>query len=115
ILLGVEKYLIEHREKISYVLLYGDTNSTLAGAIAASKLEIPIIHVEAGLRSYNRSMPEEINRIITDHVSSLLFCSSEVGKLNLNKEGITEGVHISGDIMLDAFNMFSKIASDKIN
>ena len=113
ILTGIEKYLIEHRDNVSHVLLYGDTNSTLAGALAASKLNIPIIHVEAGLRSYNRAMPEEINRIMTDHLSSLLFCSSDVGKENLKKEGITKGVHISGDIMLDAFNIFSGIAKNK--
>jgi UDP-GlcNAc3NAcA epimerase len=113
ILVGIENYLLEHKENISHVLLYGDTNSTLAGALAASKLNIPIIHVEAGLRSYNRSMPEEINRVLTDHLSSLLFCSSEVGVKNLEREGITKGVHISGDIMLDAFNVYSEIAKTR--
>ena len=113
ILVGIENYLLEHKKNISHVLLYGDTNSTLAGALAASKLNIPIIHVEAGLRSYNRSMPEEINRVLTDHLSSLLFCSSEVGVKNLEREGITKGVHISGDIMLDAFNVYSEIAKTR--
>ncbi len=84
------------------VLVYGDTNSTLAGALAASKLHIPLIHVEAGLRSFNRRMPEEINRVCTDHLSSLLFCSSEEGEINLKAEGITRGVHIAGDVMADA-------------
>ena len=113
ILTGIEKYLLDHLNEVSHVLLYGDTNSTLAGAIAASKLNIPIVHVEAGLRSYNRTMPEEINRVLTDHLSSLLFCSSHVGVENLKKEGITKGVHTSGDIMLDAFNIFSDIAKHK--
>jgi UDP-N-acetylglucosamine 2-epimerase len=115
ILTGIEKYLLDHFKDITHVLLYGDTNSTLAGALAASKLNVPIIHVEAGLRSYNMAMPEEINRVLTDHVSSLLFCSSEVGVENLKKEGITSGVHISGDIMLDAFNIFSEVASCKVD
>lgn len=115
ILTGIEKYLLDHRNDVSHVLLYGDTNSTLAGALAASKLHIPIIHVEAGLRSYNRAMPEEINRVMTDHLSSLLFCSSNVGMENLKKEGIIKGVHISGDIMLDAFNIFSGIAKNKFS
>src|SRR5687768_7901246 len=113
ILTGIEKYLLDHINDVSHVLLYGDTNSTLAGALAASKLNIPIIHVEAGLRSYNRTMPEEINRVMTDHLSSLLFCSSKVGMENLKKEGIIKGVDISGDIMLDAFNIFSGIAKNK--
>ena len=115
ILTGIEKYLLGHIHEVSHVLLYGDTNSTLAGALAASKLNIPIIHVEAGLRSYNRTMPEEINRVMTDHLSSLLFCSSNAGMENLKKEGIIKGVHISGDIMLDAFNIFSDIAKNKYN
>lgn len=115
ILRGIEKYLLNCKNDVSHVLLYGDTNSTLAGALAASKLNIPIIHVEAGLRSYNRTMPEEINRVMTDHLSSLLFCSSDVGKENLKKEGITKEVHISGDIMLDAFNIFSDLAKNKYN
>jgi UDP-GlcNAc3NAcA epimerase len=114
ILTGIEKYLLEHLKEISHVLLYGDTNSTLAGALAAAKLNIPIIHVEAGLRSYNMTMPEEINRVMTDHISSLLFCSSSVGVENLKKEGITHGVHVSGDIMLDAFNLFSAKAAEKV-
>ena len=89
-------------EQIELMLVYGDTNSTLAGALAAAKLNIPIIHVEAGLRSYNRAMPEEVNRVLTDHVSSHLFCSSELGAMNLKKEGISDGVKICGDLMKDA-------------
>lgn len=83
-------------------LVYGDTNSTLAGALSAAKMHIPVIHVEAGLRSFNRRMPEELNRILTDHVSELLFCSTHTSVTNLENEGITSGVHHVGDIMYDA-------------
>lgn len=82
-------------------LVYGDTNSTLAGALAAAKLNIPVIHVEAGLRSFNRSMPEETNRVLTDQLSDLLFCSTETSVRNLAREGIARGVHMVGDIMYD--------------
>ena len=94
------------KENPELVLVYGDTNSTLSGALAASKLHIPIGHVEAGLRSFNRKMPEEINRVLTDHVSNLLFCPSDVSKENLKKEGITNGVHVVGDVMYDIFRNF---------
>jgi UDP-N-acetylglucosamine 2-epimerase len=113
-LIGIEKVLIEERERMSAMLLYGDTNSTLAGALAAAKLNIPIIHVEAGLRSFNKTMPEEVNRITTDHLSDILFCSSDEGKKQLAKEGIVKEVHISGDIMLDAFNIYSSLAEKKV-
>lgn len=95
------------KENPDAILVYGDTNSTLAGAIVASKLHIPIIHIEAGLRSYNKEMPEEINRIMTDHVSTLLFAPSDLAVENLSKEGIIDGVHKVGDVMYDAvlFNM----------
>lgn len=115
ILTGIENILIKKIDEVSHVLLYGDTNSTLAGALAAAKLNIPIIHVEAGLRSFNKTMPEEINRVTTDHLSSVLFCSSEEGKRNLMREGICEKVYITGDIMLDAFNIYSEIALDRTN
>ena len=97
---------VVEKEKPELVLVYGDTNSTLAGSLAASKLHIPIGHVEAGLRSFNRRMPEEINRVLTDHISTLLFCPSDISKENLKKEGITNGVHVVGDVMYDIFRKF---------
>jgi len=84
------------------VIVVGDTNSTLAAALAASKLHIPVAHIEAGLRSWNRAMPEEINRILTDHLSAHHFCSSDVGVCNLGSEGISESVHMVGDVMADS-------------
>ncbi len=111
----IESFILSADEKPSALLVYGDTNSTLAGAIVASKLHIPIIHVEAGLRSFNKEMPEEVNRIMTDHISDLLFCSSAFGVSQLKKEGITTGVYDVGDVMHDAVQTFSKIASKKIS
>jgi UDP-GlcNAc3NAcA epimerase len=99
---GIEDVLVSERPDC--LLIYGDTNSTLAGALAASKLSVPIAHVEAGLRSFNRRMPEEINRVVADHLSELLLCPSETAKGNLALEGITANVHVVGDVMLDVLN-----------
>ena len=92
------------------VVVFGDTNSTLAGALAAAKLNIPVSHVEAGLRHYRMDIPEEVNRRLTDHVSALMFCSSEISAENLRREGITRGVHVVGDITYDIFKLMAASA-----
>jgi UDP-N-acetylglucosamine 2-epimerase (non-hydrolysing)/UDP-GlcNAc3NAcA epimerase len=99
---AIEQILVDHRPDA--LLVYGDTNSTLAGALAAAKLHIPVIHVEAGLRSFNRRMPEEINRVLTDHTSELLFCPTQTAVEHLATEGISSGVHMVGDVMKDALD-----------
>ena len=98
---GIESVAIDHRP--DWVLVYGDTNSTLAGALVGAKLHVPVAHVEAGLRSYDRRMPEEVNRVVADHLSTLLLCPSEPAVANLAREGITKGVQVVGDVMYDAY------------
>ncbi len=103
-LTGLEALM--QQERPDWVLVYGDTNSTLAGALAAAKLNIPLAHVEAGLRSFNRAMPEEVNRVLTDHCSDLLLCPTATAVSNLTNEGVTNGVHLVGDVMYDAMLSF---------
>jgi UDP-N-acetylglucosamine 2-epimerase len=105
---SLERVMID--ECPDWVLVYGDTNSTLAAALAACQLHIPVIHVEAGLRSFNRRMPEEMNRVLTDHVATLLFCPTETACRNLRQEGIVDGVYQIGDVMYDCILRFAPIA-----
>lgn len=107
----IEEVLI--KERPDSVLVFGDTNTTLAGALSAAKLHIKVVHIEAGLRSYNKSMPEEINRVLVDHCSDLLLCPTKTAVENLNNEGITEGVHFTGDVMVDALKDCITIAKKK--
>lgn len=113
IMIGVEEYLLQ--EKPDLVLVYGDTNSTLAAALSASKLNIKLAHVEAGLRSFNRKMPEEINRIVADRLSNYLFCPTKTAVENLKNEGMVDGVFNVGDVMFDAALKFAPIAEQKSN
>ena len=113
-LTGIEQVLLA--EQPDWTIVYGDTNSTLAGSLAAVKLHIPVAHVEAGLRSWNRSMPEEINRILTDHSSTLLFAPTLAAVRTLHKEGIGDGrVRLVGDVMYDAVLFYGKIAESTSN
>ncbi|MCD7034467.1 UDP-N-acetylglucosamine 2-epimerase (non-hydrolyzing) [Metabacillus sp. GX 13764] len=109
-LIHIEEVLL--KEEPNYVLVYGDTNSTLAGALAAAKLHIPVIHIEAGLRSFNKKMPEEVNRIMTDHVSDMLFCPTDTAINNLQNENLTHNVFNVGDVMYDAVLYNQKLAAD---
>ncbi|MDX9749535.1 MAG: UDP-N-acetylglucosamine 2-epimerase (non-hydrolyzing) [Flavobacteriales bacterium] len=119
---GIEQAIVQHRPDV--VLLYGDTNSTLAGAVAAAKLHVPVAHVEAGLRSFNKAMPEEINRIVCDHCSTWLFCPTRTGVDNLLREGFTERTegratadrpHVvhAGDVMYDNSLHFLRMANER--
>lgn len=110
-LIKIEEILI--KEKPDAVLVYGDTNSTIAGSLSAAKLHIPVIHIEAGLRSYNKKMPEEVNRVLTDHISSILFTPTETAVNNLSSEGVTENVFNVGDVMYDAVLYNTELAKSK--
>jgi UDP-N-acetylglucosamine 2-epimerase len=108
-LTALETLIVDERPDA--VLVYGDTTTTLAGALAAAKRNVPLAHVEAGLRSFDRRMPEEQNRVVTDHLSDLLFCPTDVAVENLAREGIVTGVHQVGDVMLDASLLFAPAAA----
>jgi len=123
-IIGIEEILVN--EKPQAIVLYGDTNSTLAGAIAASKIHIPIVHIEAGLRSFSKAMPEEVNRIMCDHISTLLFSPTKTGLSNLIKEGFNKDakepynannpkIYHCGDVMYDNSLFFSEVAEGKTN
>jgi UDP-N-acetylglucosamine 2-epimerase len=107
----IEEVLIFERPDL--VIVYGDTNSTLAGGLASAKLDIPVAHIEAGLRSFKKSMPEEINRLLVDHLSAHLFCPTKTAVDNLKNEGIKRGIHLVGDVMYDSLRENLKIAQKR--
>jgi len=107
-MIGIEDIAL--KEKPDFILIYGDTNSTIAGALAGAKIYIPVIHIEVGLRSYDREIPEEINRVVSDSISTILFCPTEAAVNNLKKEGITNGVYNVGDIMLETYLFYKNKA-----
>jgi UDP-N-acetylglucosamine 2-epimerase len=110
-LVALEPVLADSRPDL--VLVYGDTNSTLAGALAAAQAQVPLAHVEAGMRSFDRAMPEELNRVLTDHASDLLFCSTETAVRNLEKESVAGEIHLVGDVMADVSLTFAPIAAER--
>ncbi len=110
-IIALERVLL--KESPDVVLVYGDTNSTLAGALAAAKLRFKVAHVEAGLRSFDRSMPEELNRVVTDHISDILFCPTTTAMKNLEDEGIRNGAYLVGDVMVDALKFNMQLAKTK--
>ncbi|WP_315789074.1 non-hydrolyzing UDP-N-acetylglucosamine 2-epimerase [Fischerella sp. JS2] len=109
----IEELLLQNRP--NWICVYGDTNSTLAGALVAAKLYIPLAHIEAGLRSFNREMPEEVNRVVTDHLAQLLFAPTPLAIECLQKEGIVQGIHLVGDVMMDAILTFKLKANNSSN
>ena len=113
IMAGLDDYIASLDAHPAAVLVYGDTNSTLAAALVAAKRHLPLVHVEAGLRSGDRAMPEEVNRVVTDSLADVLLCSSSVGVARLAEEGRHENVHDVGDVMLDAFRHFMPIARQR--
>jgi UDP-N-acetylglucosamine 2-epimerase (non-hydrolysing)/UDP-GlcNAc3NAcA epimerase len=110
-LAALEPVLADSRPDL--VLVYGDTNSTLAGALAAAQAQVPLAHVEAGMRSFDRAMPEELNRVLTDHASNVLFCSTETAVRNLENESVAGAVHLVGDVMADVSRAFAPIAAER--
>lgn len=111
IMIEFEKIVMKENPQV--ILVYGDTNTTLAGALVGAKLKIPVAHVEAGIRQEPKDMPEEINRVVTDHVSTFLFCPSQLAVKNLEKEGITKGVYFVGDVMYDLFKIMEPKFEDE--